>query len=380
MKITIILIFLSISSAFSQVDCSEQDQTFTGKCEAYNSTLGIRSKYSYRKGTLHGKFEESFENGQQRSVGRYKSGLLNGKFSSFYVTGEKLTEAKFKSGTGSFIMYYANGVDKVKGQFEEGKAIGKWNFFDVNGNLSRESEGKSLGIGMYDFLVGEKSFQKKIVFDDFFESFDGSGFSFSFGDDSDSMMTRMQGQMNESIQRIQLQMEDMMQRFSDTSFTRSFQFDTTFSSNGFENFDNFFDFKSFGDSSFSQSFYFDTVIGEILQQLNPFFHSPDRDLVDFPDTEPSYIGGEEAMKIFIQREMHVLEEKKEASKKGIVFIDAIVEKDGSISNSRVALGIDNLRDTEALRIINSMPLWKPALFDNQVVRSRCIIPVEFDLE
>lgn len=377
MKATIILFLFSITAAFSQVDCSSQDQTFTGKCEAYNSQTGIRSKYTYKKGTLHGKFEESYENGQQRSVGSYKKGLLNGKFSAFYDSGDKMTEGKFKSGTGNFTMYYENGVNKVKGQFKEGQATGKWNYFDSNGDLSRESDGENLRVGMYAFLVGEGSIQREMVFNDFFDSFGGNGFSFSFGGDGDSTMAQMQRQMNESIQRLQSQMEQMMQGFSDSSFTRSFHFDTTFSSGGFGDFENFFEFKSFGDSSFSQSFHFDTIIGQMPQRANPFFNSSDRDLVDFPDTEPTFVGGEDAMNNFIQREMHILEEKTEMSKGGTVFVEAIIEKDGSISNSRVALGVDKLRDEEALRITRSMPLWKPATVGHEPVRSRCIIPIEF---
>lgn len=367
MKTTIILFFLSFTSAFAQVDCIEQDQNFSGKCESYSTFAGVRSKYTYKKGKLHGKFEESFDNGQQRSFGSYKGGLLNGKLYTFYKTGEKLTEGKFKSGTGSFTMYYTNGINKVKGQFEEGRATGKWSHFDSNGDFSRESEGETLTIGMYSFLVGSEPIQNEIVFDDFFNSFDGSGFSFSFGDDSDSSMMRIQEQLKKSMNELEAKMEQMMQGFNDTSFMKLFQFDTTFS------------FNNFSDSSFSRSFQFDTIISEMRQRSKPFFNSSDRDLVDYPDTEPSYMGGEEAMNAFIQQEMRLLEEKKQQSKMGTVFIEAIVEKDGSIGNSRVALGVDDLRDAEALRIINSMPLWKAASVEGQSVRSRCIIPVQFGL-
>ncbi|PHR30803.1 MAG: hypothetical protein COA38_09690 [Fluviicola sp.] len=368
MKTTIILFFLSMTPAFSQVNCKELSQNFSGECESYSQSTGVRSSYSYKKGTLHGKFEESFKNGQQRSSGSYKGGLLNGKFSAFYETGEKLTEGKFKAGTGSFTMFHPNGVNKVEGQFEEGLAIGTWSYFDSNGDLSRESEVKASRVSMYTFLVGDELIQSEAVFEGFFDSFDGEGFSFSFGNDPDSTMARIKVQIKESMNRLEAQMEQMMQSFTDTSFMRSFQFDSTFS------------FNNFGDSSFFQSFHFDTIIGKKPQRSNPFFTSPDRDLVDFPDVEPSYIGGEDAMKAFIQQEMRILDQRKEASKKGTVFIEAIIEKDGSFSNSRVALGVDVVRDAEALRITSLMPLWKPASVDGQSVRSRCIIPVEFRLD
>lgn len=375
MKTTVILFLISFSSAFSQGDCAEQNQHFSGKCESYNEYSGIRSTYNYKKGTLHGKFEESFKNGQLRASGSYKAGLLNGKFTSFYVTGEKMTEAKFKSGSGDFVVFHTNGQKKIEGQFEEGRAAGKWNYYNSNGELSRESEQHNSRLDMYQFLVGEQSSKNEMAFGDFFNSFDDSGFSFSFGD-GDSTFARLHQQMNESMEQLKAQINQMMQGFSDTSFSRSFQSDTTFSFN-FDDMDGFFSFKSFGDSSFSKSFHFDTIIGDMPQRGNPFFNSRGTDLVDFPDTEPSFIGGEEAMNAFIEREMQTFVDERETDSNGTVFIEAIIEKDGSISNSRVALGIDSQHDSEAKRIADQMPLWKPATVDGQAVRSRCIIPIPF---
>ena len=381
MKTTILLFILSISSAFSQVECGEQDSHYSGNCESYNSITGVRSKYSYKSGTLHGKFEESYQNGQQRSIGRYKSALLHGKFAAFYETGEKMTVGKFKSGTGSFTIYGTNGLNKIKGKFQDGRPIGEWSYFNENGDLNRQAEVANSRLAMYPFLVGEEPVQNELAFDNFFDSFDsfdGSGFSFSFGDDSDSALMRMQEQMNESMERLQSQMEKMMQGFSDSAIFKSYKFDTTFSLN-FGDINGFHNFEPFDDSSFSQSFHFDTIIGEMPQRSNPYFNSPDRDLVDFPDTEASFVGGDDAMNAFIQREMRIVKEKNEMEVNGTVFIEVIVEKDGSISNSRVALGIDALHDVEAERITKEMPLWKPAVVGNQPVRSRSIIPVRFGL-
>lgn len=373
MKTTILLFLLSFSSVYAQVECIKQDHNFSGECESYNALTGARSKYNYKKGTLHGKFEESFTNGQQRSSGSYKGGLLNGKFNAFYSTGDKLTLAKFKSGTGSFTMFHKNGVTKNIGQFEKGQASGKWSFFNTDGELSRELEMNDGQLDMYDFLIDAEPIEREISFDDFFDSFDDSGFSFSFGDDSDSTFVRMRQQMNESMQQMQLQMEQMMQGFSDTSSTNSFKFDTTFTFNNFDGFDGFFEFESFGDSAFSKSFHFDTIMGEIPERSNPFFSSRDNNLVDFPDTEPSFVGGTEAMEAFIQHEMEALNIEKE----GTVFIEAIIELDGSISNSRVALGVSRALDDEAMLIVAKMPLWKTAMANHKPVRSRCIIPVRF---
>ncbi|MDG1333465.1 MAG: energy transducer TonB [Crocinitomicaceae bacterium] len=377
MKTAFVLFFLSISTVFAQVDCAQQEHNFSGKCDSYNEFTGVRSTHSYKKGQLHGKFEESFKNGQKRAEGSYKSGLLHGKFSSFYFTGERMTVAKFKSGSGSFEMYHENGAQKTIGQFETGKAAGTWKFFNQDGELTREMDIENDRVDVYPFLVGEQPIRNEMAFGDFFDSFDGSGFSFSFGGDEDSTFARMREQMDESMKQMQAQMEQMMQNFDDSSFMNSFQFDTTITFNGFDDMDGSFEFKSFGDSSFFKSFQFDTIFGDMTERSNPYFNSRENDLVDFPDTEPSYVGGEEAMKAYIETELVGINERLDKREDGTVFIEAIVEKDGSVSSPRIALGASSSMDGEALRIVQEMPLWKPATLDGQPVRSRCIIPVRF---
>ena len=377
MKSILVLLFLSVSTAFSQVDCSEQEHDFSGKCDSYNSFTGIRSTHTYKKGELHGKFEEAYKNGQQRALGVYKRGLLNGKFSSFYSSGEQMAKAKFKSGSGNFEMFHENGVKKSLGAFEAGKAVGTWKFFNAEGELSREMDMERNSVGMYPFLTGEQAVRSDMAFGDFFNS-DGSGFSFSFGGDDDSTFARIREQVNESMQQMQMQMEQMMQEFNDSSFFNSFQFDTTITFNGFDDGNGFFEFKSFDDSSFSEMFNFDSIFGEMPERSNPFFNSGKSDLVDFPDTEPIFIGGEEAMQAYVNAEIDKSETDLKGREEATVFIEAIIGKDGAITDSRIALGVNPSLDQEALRIVREMPLWKPATVDGQSVRSRCVVPVSFE--
>ena len=73
---------------------------------------------------------------------------------------------------------------------------------------------------------------------------------------------------------------------------------------------------------------------------------------------------------------------KEAHDKGVqgrVLITFIVEKDGSITEPKVARGVSPALDAEALRIVSIMPKWKPAKQRGQVVRVKYTIPVMFRL-
>ena len=63
---------------------------------------------------------------------------------------------------------------------------------------------------------------------------------------------------------------------------------------------------------------------------------------------------------------------------GVVILRFVVEIDGSISNAIVEKNSDCvLCDSQALRIVNKMPTWIPALNHGQAVRSYIRLPIDF---
>ena len=64
---------------------------------------------------------------------------------------------------------------------------------------------------------------------------------------------------------------------------------------------------------------------------------------------------------------------------GTVFVQIIIEKDGSISDVKVLRGIGGGCDEEAVRVISKMPNWIPAKQKGIPVRSFYIIPIRFVL-
>ena len=69
----------------------------------------------------------------------------------------------------------------------------------------------------------------------------------------------------------------------------------------------------------------------------------------------------------------------ESGIQGRVIVQFIVEKDGSITNTKVVRSPDPILSQEALRLVNSMPRWKPAMQKGEVVRSRYNLPIQFRL-
>ena len=57
----------------------------------------------------------------------------------------------------------------------------------------------------------------------------------------------------------------------------------------------------------------------------------------------------------------------------------IINKDGMISNIKIAQSADPLLNNEALRVVRLMPTWKPGLENNKPCRTMFAIPIEFKL-
>ena len=71
-----------------------------------------------------------------------------------------------------------------------------------------------------------------------------------------------------------------------------------------------------------------------------------------------------------------------AREKGItgrVFVEFIVEKNGSVKNTKVVSRTNRMLKAEALRVVKSSPNWAPGKIDGEPVRIRYTIPFDFRL-
>lgn len=64
---------------------------------------------------------------------------------------------------------------------------------------------------------------------------------------------------------------------------------------------------------------------------------------------------------------------------GRVFVAFVVEKDGSITDVKVARSVDPSLDKEAVRVVKSMPKWNPGQQRNKPVRVAFTVPINFTL-
>ena len=74
------------------------------------------------------------------------------------------------------------------------------------------------------------------------------------------------------------------------------------------------------------------------------------------------------------------EKAKADGVQGKVYVQFVVETDGSIAEATVLRGVGGECDEEALRVVKAMPQWKPATFKGEPVRSKYVLPIYFMLK
>ena len=95
---------------------------------------------------------------------------------------------------------------------------------------------------------------------------------------------------------------------------------------------------------------------------------------------PEFPGGAAKMMEYIQKNMRYPIEARENGIHGRVFVNFVVEPDGSISNVAVMRGIGGGCNEEAVRVVKSMPKWNPGKQRGTAVRCAFTVPIIFKLQ
>jgi len=95
---------------------------------------------------------------------------------------------------------------------------------------------------------------------------------------------------------------------------------------------------------------------------------------------PEFPGGDLALRKWIADHIKYPVIAAENGIQGKVYVQFVVDRDGSISNARVARGVDSSLDQEALRVVNNLPKWKPGMQRGKPVRVSFTVPINFQLQ
>ena len=125
---------------------------------------------------------------------------------------------------------------------------------------------------------------------------------------------------------------------------------------------------------------------EVLEEYD--FTPPDIEEEEIVEAEifkvveemPEFPGGAAKMMEFIQKNIKYPMMARESDIQGRVFVNFVVEPDGTITNVTVMRGIGGGCDEEALRVVQSMPNWKPGKQRGSAVRCSFTVPIIFKLQ
>jgi protein TonB len=123
----------------------------------------------------------------------------------------------------------------------------------------------------------------------------------------------------------------------------------------------------------------------VIETINVVYEEPIvidivEPVVDFPDVEAQFPGGEEMMRKWMQENIVYPEISMENGDQGRVYLKFVVERDGTITNVEVMKGTTRDLDNEAKRIVRNMPKWNPGESSGNKVRSSFTLPINFELQ
>lgn len=94
---------------------------------------------------------------------------------------------------------------------------------------------------------------------------------------------------------------------------------------------------------------------------------------------PEFPGGERALQRYLQNNIVYPQEARRNAIEGTVYVEFLVDTDGTVKNVKVVREPGGGTGREAMRVVSQMPKWKPGRQNNQNVKVLYSMPVNFTL-
>lgn len=106
----------------------------------------------------------------------------------------------------------------------------------------------------------------------------------------------------------------------------------------------------------------------------------DEPIVKVPQVRAEFPGGMAELRKYLAENCQYPEAARTAGWQGVVLLEFVVEKDGSIKQVNVLRSVCQALDEEAIRVVKSMPKWKAGENNGQKCRSFFQLPITFSLQ
>ncbi len=316
-----------------------------------------------------------------------------GPFVDYYPDGKVLVQGQYDSlgnKTGLFERFHENGKLYSKGNFKSNIQVGKWTYYYDNGNVKEkilfngnhfiviESYGKDgiikvekgTGIWTYKFVVSiTESYQLHAPVNN----------GLRIGDwelkNQNEQVILIESYENGMFKAGKQGNPGFMKPYNQTQFTSGLFYPSSYQS-----------IESFAhDEIVTTSDY--PFLNHLpnrseLKSISGAYLNADNDsIIDHDKVEESPIppGGLPAFYKYVGKNMDYPNQARRAGIEGRVFVQFVVNTDGSILDVRTLKGIGGGCDEEAERVIRNAPSWTPGTLNGKPVKVRMILPLTFKL-
>lgn len=104
-----------------------------------------------------------------------------------------------------------------------------------------------------------------------------------------------------------------------------------------------------------------------------------RGVIDWAEIMPEFPGGVDALLRYIAENTEYPDIAVQNDIEGTVHVQFVVDRDGSLTDVRVLKKSFKCLDDEAMRVVKSMPKWKPGKQNGETVRVRYSVPIRFTI-
>ncbi len=133
----------------------------------------------------------------------------------------------------------------------------------------------------------------------------------------------------------------------------------------------------------NKTLFFSALLTVLICAVKPSFsqvkETKEKPVFFIVEEMPEFPGGEPALRQHIAVAITYPAKARDNGIEGRVYISFVVDETGSVTDAKVARGVDNSLDEEALRVVRELPKWKPGRQRGEEVKVAYTIPVNFVL-
>jgi len=105
----------------------------------------------------------------------------------------------------------------------------------------------------------------------------------------------------------------------------------------------------------------------------------EEEIVNFAEVMPEFPGGILSLQKFIANAIKYPVIAQENGIQGKVFVSFVIDEFGNVTSASIVRSVDASLDNEALRVVRSLPKWKPGMQGGKALKVRYYVPINFEL-